>query len=332
MRFAWLSRTARRWELKSRPSRGTLPWIAATVAVPSSAESSTSGRAARAAATGTRTAAAVAAAARRGSSPVLRWIRKRRTASKRPKPHRTTAKERSGVPPSAASGRNTLSACPKAILPQGKPPNGTPARSASSSVQTAAAQSGQQASRDTAEMPMQPTAMNSASAAASASHGTGPTSSPVQCSRGSMKPSPASRPRPNAARSLRSNSTQPSRANPGRTSHHSGRGGKLAYSITPDRTAAAGRARSGSRRPARGRRRASAGRRPGRWWCSPGGVYGGGPGTGSPVLVTESLPPDRFSASSAHMTAVAVNVCASPRRPGRIRPSRTGRSQAGGRT
>ena len=30
VRAAWLSSTARRWALKSRPSRGTLPWISAT--------------------------------------------------------------------------------------------------------------------------------------------------------------------------------------------------------------------------------------------------------------------------------------------------------------
>lgn len=152
------------------------------------------------------------------------------------------------MPPTAASGRNTLSACPNAILPQGNPPKGTLARTASSSVQTAAAQTGHQASRDTAAIPMQPTATNSASATASASHGTGPTSSPVQCSSGSMKPSPASRPRPKPARSRRPCRVQPSSAKPGRTSHHRGRGGKLRYSITPESTAAAGRTSPGRSR------------------------------------------------------------------------------------
>lgn len=132
------------------------------------------------------------------------------------------------MPPSAASGRKALSDWPKAILPHGKPPNGMRARTASSSVQTAAAHTGQYARRVTAAMPRQPTAMKSPSAAARASHGTGPTSSPVQCSSGSMKPSPARRPRPNAARSRRPCSTQPSSANPGSTSHHTVRGGKLA--------------------------------------------------------------------------------------------------------
>ena len=94
------------------------------------------------------------------------------------------------MPPSAASGRKTPSAWPKAILPQGKPPNGARARAASPAIQSAAAHTGQAGSLETAAMPTPTSATKIASMATSASQGPGPTSTPVHTSSGSRKPRP----------------------------------------------------------------------------------------------------------------------------------------------
>lgn len=164
--------------------------MAATVTVPSSALSLTRPRAASAPTTGTTTLSRATAAAGRRTAPVPRRSTTSRTTSYMPKPHSTTAKPSTGVPPTAASGRNTPSACPNAILPQGKPWNGARARAASPAIHTAAAHTGAPGSFETAAIPTPTRAMKIASIATSASQGPGPTSTPVHTSSGSRKPRP----------------------------------------------------------------------------------------------------------------------------------------------
>ena len=81
----------------------------------------------------------------------------------------------SGAPPTAATGSSGPSGWPKATRPHGKPPNGTRDRSASAPTHTAAAHTGAPRSRETAAIPAPAAPTNTASAAESASHGTGPT-------------------------------------------------------------------------------------------------------------------------------------------------------------
>ena len=103
----WLSSTARRWALKSSPSRGTLPCTAATV----------TGALSPAPAPAFRTVGHASAAERKTSAMQIPGIRTagaaaaRDTASRRhqsmissvraatPKPNSATAKETSGAPP-----------------------------------------------------------------------------------------------------------------------------------------------------------------------------------------------------------------------------------------
>ncbi len=94
------------------------------------------------------------------------------------------------MPPTAASGRKTPSAWPKAILPQGKPWKGTRARTASPAIHSAAAHSGQAGSFETAVMAAPTSATKIASTTTSAIQGPGPTSTPVHTSSGSRNPRP----------------------------------------------------------------------------------------------------------------------------------------------
>ena len=174
----WLSSTARRWALKSRPARGTLPWIAATVAVGPGVSALTDGHTARPA-TGPRSTATRApaiAAVRRGG-------RTARTSAQRPAPERATAKVTSGAPPSEASEANAPPGWPKASLAQGKPSNGARSMNASPAVQTQATQSGAPGRRVTSGSRATGTAMITVRAASSRNH-TPPTYSPVQYSSG----------------------------------------------------------------------------------------------------------------------------------------------------
>ena len=120
----WLSRTARRCALKSRPRRGTLPWITATSTV--SVCSPLGVRAAPAtrptAMSGTDRRPAAARAPRRPLSASRRS--RRTTATPRAAPTAETTNPSSGVPPSEASGSRGPSACPNANRPHGKPPHG----------------------------------------------------------------------------------------------------------------------------------------------------------------------------------------------------------------
>lgn len=75
-------------------------------------------------------------------------------------------------------------------LAPGKPSKGARARAASPAIHTAAAHTGDPGSFDTAATPAPTAATKSASIAASASQGPGPTSTPVHTSRGSRKPRP----------------------------------------------------------------------------------------------------------------------------------------------
>src|SRR5882757_8474410 len=90
-----------------------------------------------------------------------------RASAASPKPVSTTAKETSGVPPSAASRRNGPSAWENATLPQEKPPNGNLAVKASVATQSAAIQTGAAGRRVLTAMSAQPSPTNSASIAAS---------------------------------------------------------------------------------------------------------------------------------------------------------------------
>jgi hypothetical protein len=166
----WLSSTARRCALKSRPRRGTLPCTAAIVTVrtgapPVGGTSAASGPASSAAAA---TAAATAAP--------RTWPRtSRRAASPSASPASTAANDSSGAPPTAATGSSGPSGWPNATRPHGNPPKGTRARTASTPTQTAAAHSGAPRSREVTAIPAPAAPTNSASAPESASHGTGPT-------------------------------------------------------------------------------------------------------------------------------------------------------------
>lgn len=75
-------------------------------------------------------------------------------------------------------------------LAPGKPSNGTRARAASPAIHRAAAHSGQPGSRDTSAAPAPTRPTKRASMATSATHGPGPTSTPVHTSSGSRNPSP----------------------------------------------------------------------------------------------------------------------------------------------
>ena len=121
----WLSSTARRWALKSRPSRGTLPCTTATVTV-------------RPAGGGVGTAAAPAVrataitAGRITAVPVARRRPGRsapRTAAASSPPASATPNVTSGAPPSRASPSSGESAWLKASRPHGNPPKGVRSRS-----------------------------------------------------------------------------------------------------------------------------------------------------------------------------------------------------------
>ena len=120
----WFSRTARRWALKSRPRRGTLPWITATSTV--SVASRVGVRAAPATRpSATSGTARSATAARTGRRPVAASRRERSiSATPRAAPSAERTNPISGVPPREANGSRGPSAWPNASRPQGKPPQG----------------------------------------------------------------------------------------------------------------------------------------------------------------------------------------------------------------
>ncbi len=214
----WLSSTARRWALKSRPRRGTLPWTAAIVTVGSGFP----GVGGTSAASGPETIASTAVSAGTTSARGLRLTTSLRTSSPRASPASTVANDSSGSPPIAASGSSGPSGWPKPTRPHGSPPNGTRPRSASAPIHTAAAHSGPTRSRDTSAMHAPPRPTNSASNTHSATHGTGPTSEPIHTSSGSRNARPNTKPQPNPARTPRPRSTPQSSANAGSASHQQG--------------------------------------------------------------------------------------------------------------
>ena len=169
----WLSSTARRCALKSRPSRGTLPCTAAIVTVRTGADPG--GRQQR----GERACRERDERQQRGRGGAApRRRARRRAASPSASPASTVANDSSGAPPTAATGSSGPSGWPNATRPHGNPPKGVRARSASTPTHTAAAQSGAVQpgrSRDTTAIPAPAAPTNTASAPESASHGTGPT-------------------------------------------------------------------------------------------------------------------------------------------------------------
>ncbi len=242
----WLSSTARRWALNSRPSRGTLPCTAAMVATrsgpppPCGGTSAASGPATRAS-----TSSPAGSANDRGRScPVTA----RRTSSPRASPASTVPNDSSGSPPIAASGSSGPSGWPNPTRPQGSPPNGTRPRRASPATQTAAPSGTAPGSRPASAIPAPARPTNSASTTHSATHGAGPTRLPIQTSNGSRNPRPNRTPIPKPARGPRSRSTRPSSAKAGSASHHRVRGGKLRYSSTPPPAAPTIRATNGTQR------------------------------------------------------------------------------------
>src|SRR2546423_4626229 len=120
----------------------------------------------------------------------------RRTNAPAPNPVSTTAAVSSGAPPMAATGRNTPLGCPNATLPHGKPPKGARAINASAATQTAAPQIGAAGSREAIAIPAPATATTSALTVASATHGSGPTNSPLHDSIGAKQPSSKAKPYP----------------------------------------------------------------------------------------------------------------------------------------
>ena len=118
----WLSSTARRCALKSRPSRGTLPCTAAIVTV-RTGEPSRRAAAARPAGPPRARRARAARARRRPAPPDGPGAA---PASPSASPASTVANDSSGAPPTAATGSSGPSGWPNATRPHGNPPNGRP--------------------------------------------------------------------------------------------------------------------------------------------------------------------------------------------------------------
>ena len=129
----WLSSTARRWALKSRPSRGTLPCTAATVidwvvggaraGVPDLRPDQRGGQ--------QHDGDAGAGQHDRGRRRCRR-CRRGATSARSPgamaarlNPISATANDSSGAPPTCATASSGPSVWPKATTPHGNPPNGT---------------------------------------------------------------------------------------------------------------------------------------------------------------------------------------------------------------
>ena len=196
VRRTWLSSTARRWALKSRPRRGTLPWIAATVTVrlrsPGGAARSAASRRQRASGSERGTSAA-----RDGAQPVdvgRTGARSDDRAPARQSRPASTANDSSGAPPIAASGSSGPSGWPNPTRPHGNPPNGHRDAQRLPRDPHAAAHSGAagQPGDTTASAPASP--RNSASSARQRHPRHRPDVEPVHGSSGSRKPSPNRKP------------------------------------------------------------------------------------------------------------------------------------------
>ena len=191
----WLSSTARRSALNSRPSRGTLPCTAATLTAGSSAapapECRTCGEIAAVQIStrqmqtpGRTTAGGAASAPGSASSPRRHQSTISNASAARLNPSNVTAKDTSGAPPICASGSKGPSVWPKPTTPQGNPPNGTVDFAHSASAHRPANQTGQADNLRTMTASSPNTPGNTACTIESANHGTNPTSSPVQGSSG----------------------------------------------------------------------------------------------------------------------------------------------------
>ena len=136
----WLLRTCRRWALKSRPSRGTLPCTMATVTgAPPPADGDPSGTSSPAAINAT---APSASPAPRSTDGRVRTRHGRQAAVTSRPPATATAKVTSGAPPRAANRSSGESPWLNATRPHGKPPNGVRSRSASCATHSTPVTSG----------------------------------------------------------------------------------------------------------------------------------------------------------------------------------------------
>ena len=152
----WLSSTARRWALNSSPSRGTLPWTAATVTAWSSSAPDTGLADLRPGQRGGQQDDADAHAGQHHGRRSAVWSARRhhctisRAMAARLNPASTTANDNSGAPPICAMGSSGPLVWLNPTTPQGNPPNGTVDLAHSWATHSAANQSGQPGSRRTA--------------------------------------------------------------------------------------------------------------------------------------------------------------------------------------
>ena len=221
----WLSSTARRWALKSRPRRGTLPCTAAIV---DGARRAAPGRGGTSAASGPATqrrapAGAARHAAQRAPRRAARGAASRRTSSPSASPASTVTNDSSGSPPIAASGSSGPSGWPKPTRPHGSPPNGTrAAQRLARDPHRGRPHRRRGQPGDRAPSRRRPRPTNSASSTTSATHGTGPTrradpdQQRQQEPQAEQEPVAETRREPDARTRAR-----PSSANAGRASHQS---------------------------------------------------------------------------------------------------------------
>ena len=181
------------------------------------------------------------------------------------------------------------SGCPKPTRPQGSPPHGTRARSASLATQTAADHTGAAGSRETSAMPAPPSPTNSDSSTTSATHGTGPDQRADPREQRQQETHAEQEAVAETRLGRRPYTSTPStrRARAARATRTAAAGSST-YSSTPAPTAAATRASDGGRGPAatRGRRSGIGGR------CGHNKSVRRAP-TGPPATVTAPAPAPR---------------------------------------
>src|SRR5690606_23936379 len=244
----WLSSTARRWALKSNPSRGTLPWTIATVTVgPGGVVVAVRGTIPTPTVPATTASQATDHPHRirrgvRGRPPASRATPAQPSAASTP-PASATAAETSGAPPSAAKPSSGPSVWLNANRPQGNPPNGIRERSASCPTHSRLVASGQTAghrsiSGDRKAAAAPSTATKLACSPANNSQGRLPTWRLAQLSSGTNNARPASAPRRAPTRGRRRCTATASNATPTGAAHHWSYGGKATSWVAPAPTAA----------------------------------------------------------------------------------------------
>ena len=241
MACTWLASTAARWLKASSPSRGTLPCTTAMVTCsPVVGSGTAAARPIVLTATSSDTGSASSGARR--TSTML-------TAARDP-PSSATASVTAGAPPRAASGVSRLSPWLKASRPQGKPPNGTRSRAASSSTHSGAVHTPQPGSLPASASPAPRGAKNSACSSANANHAPGPATAPDHDSSGTKSASPPTSPVRAARRNPAPRQASVSAATPTGANQMTSYGGKATVSASPEATARSSR-RVRSARPGR---------------------------------------------------------------------------------